>query len=192
MRTHLHPLPLAVMMTVGAAVLLAGCSPAAPAWITVMPLPTRTAPAQNDVLSEREAFISEQQLAPGSKTLAAVTPAQKAFIEQQRASAPDGRMTPQTETLLLASTLDACETAILNSHDVDADILRGHVATSPIFATLAADDLIVERGMATLMITGMGYLCPDDAPQWRTAFAEVYGQEFPSGMLPDDVRARQS
>jgi hypothetical protein len=69
--------------------------------------------------------------------------------------------------------LDACETSILNGHNVDVGVFRSHVATSPLIAAVAGDDAAAQAGVVDIMVYGTGFLCPDDAPQWEAAMAEA-------------------
>ena len=136
-----------------------------------------------DAFAEREKFFQDQQLPLDGTPLVAVTPAQKEFIAEQKAYVEDQGLTwtADDENLSLALTADACETAILNSHDVDADVLRTHVATSPLFAQLVPADLqgedraYAEAPIASLMVFGTTFLCPDDGDAWISAYTEVYG-----------------
>lgn len=128
-----------------------------------------------DAIAERERFFAEQRIAPG-QTLVAVTDAQKEFVRQQRehAESQGAQWSPQSETIILATTLDACETSILNGHEISADRLTVHVGSSPVFDAYTTDSAS-ERGLASIMVFGTRFLCPDDAPQWQAAFDEVYG-----------------
>ena len=132
---------------------------------------------------ERERFFEEQQLPLDGTPLVAVTPAQKQFVaEQKEYAAQQGiEWTARDESLSLALVADACETAILSYHDVDAVTLQAHVGTSPIFAQLIPADLQgpdrakAEAPIASLMVYGTSFLCPDDAVAWQAAYRDVYG-----------------
>lgn len=136
-----------------------------------------------DAFAERERFFEEQQLPLDGTPLTAVTPAQKEFIAQQKAYVEEqgATWTDQEESLSLALAADACETAILNHHDIDSDLLRSHVATSPLFAQLLPADLqgddrtFAESPIASVMVFGTTFLCPDDGDAWIAAYTEVYG-----------------
>lgn len=143
-------------------------------------------PAEEDLgdpLAERDRFFEEQGLPLDGSPLSAVTPAQKEFIAQQQAYAREmGReWTDQDESFSLALVADACETAILSSHDVDGTTLQAHVATSPLFAQLVPADVQgaqrtqAEAGIASLMVFGTTFLCPEDGDAWIAAYEEVYG-----------------
>ncbi|MDQ1177856.1 hypothetical protein [Microbacterium sp. SORGH_AS_0421] len=97
----------------------------------------------SDVFAEREEYFREQQLPMDGSPLVAVTPAQKEFIAEQRAYVEQqgSAWTSADESLALALAGDACETAILNRHQVDASTMNTHVATSPLFAQLIPSDL---------------------------------------------------
>lgn len=137
----------------------------------------------DDPLAERQEFFEDQQLPLDGTPLVAVTPAQKEFISQQRAyvEGQGSTWSAQDENIALALAADACETAILNSHRVDASTLQTHVATSPLFAAILPKDADAatlaagERNVASVMVFGTSFLCPDDAPAWQSAYSEVYG-----------------
>lgn len=135
-----------------------------------------------EALAQRDRFLAEQQLPTDSSMLVAVTPEQKEFIAQQREylESQGVAWTEQHETIYLAAAVDACETAILNGHDVDAALLDAHVTSSPIFQTVLGDlegqeREAGERNLVSIMVFGAGFICPDDAPGWEAAFDEVYG-----------------
>jgi hypothetical protein len=155
--------------------------------------PTQTQPADptdgadaesdDDPLAERQEFFEAQQLPLDGTPLVAVTPAQKEFISQQRAyvEGQGSTWSAQDENISLALAADACETAILNSHRIDASTLQTHVATSPLFAAILPKDADAatlaagERNIASVMVFGTSFLCPDDSAAWESAFTEVYG-----------------
>lgn len=145
------------------------------------PTPSASAPGE-DVFAERDRFFRDQQLGDGSTTLVAATPAQKDFIAQQRAylESQGAVWSPEYETIYLALTADACETSILNGHDVDATTVTTHIQTSPLVATILQDVASEQRAAATanlasVMVFGTGFLCPADAPQWEAAYAKLFG-----------------
>ena len=113
----------------------------------------------------------------GQPTLTAKTPAQQELVAQQRAhlEANGGQWSEQAETVTLALALDACETSILNGHQVDQNVYQVHVASSPLIQSLAIDDASRE-GAVSIMVFGTRFLCPDDAPQWEQAWTESSGQ----------------
>ncbi|WP_150956577.1 hypothetical protein [Microbacterium testaceum] len=136
-----------------------------------------------DVFAEREEYFREQQLPMDGSPLVAVTPAQKEFIAEQRAYVEQqgSTWTSADENLALALAGDACETAILNRHQVDATTLNTHVATSPLFAQLVPSDLQgaarmqAEKPIASVMVFGATFMCPEDGDAWVAAYREVYG-----------------
>ena len=136
-----------------------------------------------DAFREREAFIKEQQLPLDGSFLVAVTEPQKQFIAEQKAyvESQGSTWTVQDESIALALAADACETSILNSHIVNAASLQTHVATSPLFPMIIPESITGDaraaavRNVASLMVFGTSFLCPDDAVQWETAFTETYG-----------------
>ena len=126
--------------------------------------------------------MEEQQLPLDGSALVAVTDAQKQFISEQRAYAESQGVewSAWQESFYLALTADACETSILNGHEVDADRLAMHVESSPLFARVLsglskADRATGEQNVASAMVFGTRFLCPADAPQWEQAFEERYG-----------------
>lgn len=136
-----------------------------------------------DVFAERDEFFREQQLPMDGSLLVAVTPAQQQFIAEQRAYVEQQGLpwTAQDESLALALAGDACETAILSRHEVDASTLIAHVSTSPLFAQLVPADARgeartrAEAPIASVMVFGATFLCPDDGDAWVAAYQEVYG-----------------
>ncbi len=129
------------------------------------------------MLAERDAFIADQQQPVGQATLTARTPAQQELVAQQRAYLEEngGQWSEQAETVTLALALDACETSILNGHEIDLASFRTHVATSPLIDGLAVDDAS-RAGAVSIMVFGTGFLCPADAPQWEQAMADAAGR----------------
>ncbi|WP_156316531.1 hypothetical protein [Leucobacter japonicus] len=136
-----------------------------------------------DAFAEREQFFRDQQLPLDGSLLTAVTPQQQEFISQQRSyvESQGGTWTPEAEHAALALAADACETSILNGHEVDTDTFISHFQTEPLLPALVPDTLpddqraVAERNVASIMVFGTGFLCPADAPQWEAGFAEVYG-----------------
>ncbi|MCW2164508.1 hypothetical protein B0I12_001643 [Microbacterium hydrothermale] len=137
----------------------------------------------SDVFAERDEFFRAQQLPMDGTPLVAVTPAQKDFIAQQQAYVEQQGLswTASDENLALALAGDACETAILSRHRVDSSTLIAHVTTSPLFAQLIPADLegdartTAEAPIASVMVFGTTFLCPEDGDQWVAAYREVYG-----------------
>lgn len=130
-----------------------------------------------DVFAERDAFFEAQQQIPGDAMLTPKTPEQQEFISQQRAytESQGGTWSPEIESITLALALDACETSILNGHDVDQDLYATHVATSPLISALTNGDPTTERNVTSIMVFGTGFLCPADAAQWESAFRAATG-----------------
>lgn len=185
--------PAVAALAVAGVLFLSSCTSAdAPATPGAETAPTSPAPAETDsatpeagdaggmsadALAERDAFIAEQQQPVGQATLTAKTPAQQELVAQQRAhlEANGGQWSEQAETVTLALGLDACETSILNSHEIDVTSFRTHVVTSPLIDSLAVDDASRE-GAVSIMVFGTRFLCPDDAPQWEQAWTEAAGE----------------
>lgn len=135
-----------------------------------------------DVLAEREAFFEEQGLPLDGTPLKAHTPEQKAFIEdlKQLQESLGNEWDDGLEWTALALSMDACETSILNSHRVDANTVRIHASTSPIVADLAEGRTEEERirvtdGAMSIATRGVGYLCPADYDDWKSAMDEIDG-----------------
>jgi hypothetical protein len=128
-----------------------------------------------DAIAERDQFFIDQQAVPGKDELVARTDAQKALIAGQREyfESRGGTWSPELETVTLALAMDACETSILNAHRVDANVFTSHIATSPLFAQFAGTDPDAQAGLASIMIYGTGFICPDDAPQWQAAASDA-------------------
>lgn len=137
----------------------------------------------SDVFAEREEYFREQQLPMDGTPLVAVTTAQKQFIAEQRAYVEQqgSTWTSTDESLALALAGDACETAILSRHQVDATTMNTHVATSPLFAQLIPSDVQgaartqAEKPIASVMVFGATFMCPADGDKWVAAYQEVYG-----------------
>lgn len=152
---------------------------------TVDPSPTETAAGGeewDDVFAERDAFIEAQGLPLDGSPLVAVTPEQKEFIRQQReyVESQGATWTAQDESTALALTADACETSILNKHQLDESLLQTHVATSPLISALLGESTgeqraMGERNVVSVAVFGTQFMCADDAPQWQAAFEAVYG-----------------
>lgn len=120
-----------------------------------------------DAFAERDQFMIDQQQSAGQSSLTAKTPAQLELVAQQKAwvESQGGAWSAEAETLLLAVSLDACETSILNYHDVTQSVYDMHVATSPIFQNFATDAASLD-GLSSMMVFGTSFICPDDSPQW--------------------------
>ncbi|MDN5732376.1 MAG: hypothetical protein L0K41_11220 [Yaniella sp.] len=143
-------------------------------------------PAVEDALTERDQFMEDQQLPLDGSPLSAVTPEQKQFIEEQRTHVEDqgGVWTPEAESVTLALTADACETAILNNHDTDASTVQMHIDTSPLFGSQLPESLPeaqraqAEMSMADIMVYGMQHMCPNDFQQWSEAVMELHPEYY--------------
>lgn len=143
-------------------------------------------PAVEDALAERDQFMEDQQLPLDGSPLSAVTPEQKQFIEEQRTHVEEqgGVWTPEAESVTLALTADACETAILNNHDTDASTVQMHIDTSPLFVSQLPESLPeaeraqAEMSMADIMVYGMQHMCPNDFQQWSEAVMELHPEYY--------------
>ena len=145
-------------------------------------------PGMEDALTEREQFMEDQQLPLDGSQLSAVTPEQKQFIEEQRTHVEEqgGVWSPEAESLTLALTADACETAILNNHETEASTVQMHIDTSPLFLsqipeTLSeAEQAQAQMSMADIMVYGMQHMCPEDFQQWSDAVMELHPEYYGS------------
>src|SRR5699024_1643454 len=145
-------------------------------------------PDMDDALAERDQFVEDQQLPVDGSPLSAVTPEQKQFIEEQRTHVEEqgGVWTPEAESLTLALTADACETAILNNHETEASTVQMHIDTSPLFLsqipeTLSeAEQAQAQMSMADIMVYGMQHMCPEDFQQWSDAVMELHPEYYGS------------
>lgn len=141
-----------------------------------------------DALAQRDQFMEDQKLPLDGSPLSAVTPEQKDFVEEQRTHVEEqgGVWTPEVESLTLALTADACETAILNDHDTDASTVQMHIDTSPLFLNQIPESLPeaqraqAEMSMADIMVYGMQHMCPDDFEQWSEADMELHPEYYGS------------
>lgn len=158
-------------------------TPAASGAASPSPQPTE-ALISEDVFAERDAFFEAQGGAPDpSKPLAPATPEQQDFVAQQRAYVIEqgGQVDEQYDTVILALTLDVCETSILNAHRVTESTFATHLASSPLIAALVPTELDdaqrrdAERNLMSVAVFGTTFLCPDDAPQWQQAAQTFYG-----------------
>lgn len=141
------------------------------------PTPDETGDAvasEGDVLAERDQFILDQQQPLGEALLTAKTPAQQQLIAEQRThvESQGGQWSPQAESITLALGLDACETSILNGHVVDASTFETHVTTSPLIQQVGSTPESLD-GAVSIMVFATGFLCPDDAPQWESAWQDA-------------------
>lgn len=130
-----------------------------------------------DALAERDAFFAAQGQPPGDALPTPQTPEQQDFLAQQRAyvESQGGTWDSFYDGVALAVTLDACETSILNHHDVSADTARLHIESSPLITQIAAGDAGATQGLSSILVFGTGFLCPADAPQWDAAYRAIYG-----------------
>lgn len=139
-----------------------------------------SAPNFSDAFAERDQFLADQQQPLDGSLLSAKTPEQKEFIADARSFLEDsgGEWDAQTESIALALTLDACETSILNGHDIDTDTVRLHAATDPILAailTSASDEERIQTttSLMNLTVTGTSFICPADHEQWASAVDQI-------------------
>ncbi len=186
--TPRRPVLLASALLFGAALALAACAPAArerpadaePSPAASTPPPSdaaEDASAEADVLAERDAFFAQQGRPQEGALPTPQTPAQEEFLAQQRAyvQSQGGSWDEFYDGVALAVTLDACETSILNAHAVTTETAQAHIASSPLIAQIAGGDPAATQGLASIMVFGTGFVCPEDAPQWEAAYAALYG-----------------
>ncbi|MFF7683054.1 hypothetical protein ACFZA2_09835 [Microbacterium sp. NPDC007973] len=170
---------------------LAGCASSGPD--AQAPEPTVTARVDGQaaidamdphVLAEYESFFAAQNYPEDATSpLTPATPAQEAFVAEQRAMFTERgwEWNADEQTIALSLAFEGCGVAILNGHAVDAELLRHHVAFSELFAYLIdADATEDERGAAeadfsATLVSGTVHLCPDDGASWSAAWNEVFG-----------------
>ncbi|WP_244302887.1 DUF2510 domain-containing protein [Leucobacter coleopterorum] len=135
------------------------------------------------VFEERDEFMKEQQQPVGDDLLSAKTPEQKALVAEARAHVEqNGReWGVEGESLVLVLALNACETSILNGHDINESTVQMHAATSPIIAATLQGATEEQRvtattGLMNLTVTGTSYLCPADTAQWSSAVDATGGK----------------
>ncbi|MFJ6652341.1 hypothetical protein ACIQLJ_06025 [Microbacterium sp. NPDC091313] len=145
---------------------------------TPTPTPSEASPTPSaEVLAERDAFIAAQGQSQDGSLPTAKTSEQQAFLSQEKTyiESQGGTWDAFYDGVALAMTLDACETSILNRHDVTPDIARLHIDSSPLMQSISEGDAAAIEGLASIMVSGTSFLCPDDAAQWEAGFAEIYG-----------------
>ena len=132
---------------------------------------------------EREKFMEYQQQPLGEdySTLTAKTPEQIEMLEKNREFVESRGSTtnPEGEGLMLAATINACETSIMQNHDVTQSVFETHMATSPLFAQFADNPAMLD-GLAGMVVFGTEYICPDDYPQWDAAYEAVLATGWPN------------
>lgn len=133
-----------------------------------------------DMFEERDEFMKAQQQPVGDEVLTAVTPEQKELVAEARAHVEQkGEIwDEEQESLVLVLALNACETSILNGHDINESTVQMHVATSPVLTALLQGATEEQRvsavtGLMNLTVTGTTYLCPADSEQWSSAVQTI-------------------
>lgn len=133
-----------------------------------------------DVLVERDEFLAAQMQPTDGSALTAQTPEQLAFIDDARSAieANGGQWSPELETYSLALTIDACETSILNGHDIDDQSVLIHVSSSPLIDALVVDapaDQVnaLTTNLVGITVLGVSYVCPADYDQWASATESI-------------------
>lgn len=136
----------------------------------------------SDVLAERKQFMADQRLPLDGSMLKPVTQAQKDYIAEltKQYSALGLTIGEQDVSIALALSADACETSILNGHEVSEFIVRTHAATSPLIAAITKDTdptkkAVAVNGLMKTAVLGVNYMCPADHAQWSEAFAGING-----------------
>lgn len=137
------------------------------------------------VFLERDQFFEQQQVPAGEMLRKAATAEQKEFIDFQRdfTVSNGGQWNEELEQIALALTLDACETAILSSHEIDAFVLGSYLATSPLFQVLLEgypgnEREAAEANLVLIMVHGTSFICPEDYDQWFDAAMARYPSYF--------------
>lgn len=131
---------------------------------------------------ERDQFIADQKIDLSAPPFLAITDAQKQYIklQKQHVEATGVQWNDELESLALSLTLDACETAILNGHRIDAMLLTTHIYSSPTIQGLAELDETEAEREATIetltdaAIFGMSFLCPADYEGWQHEFMNMF------------------
>lgn len=154
----------------------------APAQTPAPSAPASSGPNLSGAFKERDQFFQDQRLPMDGSPLKAVTPKQKEFIARMDSEYTKlgATWSDQDESIALALTSDACETSILNSHNLDETSVRTHVSTSPLIGSLVGQAAPEQKGQATnglakTLVIGTEYMCPADHPQWQAAFDSVNG-----------------
>lgn len=135
-----------------------------------------------EAFAKRDQFLEDQQQPLDGSNLEAVTPEQQDYIDSYRShvESQGGTWDAELETVALGLTLDACETAILNSHEANETVLTSHIQSSPLFSALIPAEATGEQREAfeaeigSTMVYGMGYICPDDHAEWEATFHSMY------------------
>lgn len=180
-RRYLSTLAAAVIIVVLA---LAGCSSGSGPTVQGQALEEQEADL-TEAFEERDRFFSDQQAPPGKPLAGPVTAPQREFIDSQREHIVNngGEWNEMTEQITLALTFDACESAILNLHQIDTSTLGIHIATSPLFEMLTQEHpeeqrKHIEASLLSTALYGMSYICPTDYDQWFDAAAQLYPERF--------------
>lgn len=99
--------------------------------------------------------------------MTARTPEQRKLVDAARAWIEAGGATwlAGTEALALTLAVDACETSILNFHDVNATLFSLFLDWEPLLGA-DGEDRAAFAGAVQLTVLGTSYLCPADYPQW--------------------------
>ena len=129
-------------------------------------------------------MLDQQYLIDGS-LFSAKTPEQTAFVEdyRNRAMSQGATLNPELEHTILTLAIDACGAAIMNNHSIVTEHVKIHIASSWVFEDLVSPELsgdartARERSLASVMVRGMHFLCPDDYPQWKAAYDELYATQ---------------
>lgn len=147
--------------------------------------PESTATDVHDLPTEREQFIREQKLPLDGSMLTAATPEQSDFIDLivGRMESDGIAWDSELENLYLALAANACESAILSSHEASAFTVEAYALSSPLISAYVehlpeADRPLSIAAFTRSAVDGMYYLCPEDYPEWDEAFYANY-PDFP-------------
>lgn len=160
---------------------------------TVTPIPSSTPTpfasitpspsASNSIgarMIERDKFLRDQKFARGTKLLTPQTKQHRAYIKVAKADFKKYRYrwTPVMQSAMLALTMDACETSILNGHNLKTSTARVHVQTEPLIPILTKGMSTKQKNRVTgnLMRTtvkGTGKICPAAYPGWKKVVNKI-------------------
>lgn len=130
--------------------------------------------------AERDAFMAAQGF--GDHVPDATTAPQNAYIDAVRATFESSgtNWDPEYAGLYLALTSDACETSILNGHQIDTDLVLLYLATEPVIQQMIPTEATpeqrvpFERHYLQAAVAGVSQLCPADYEQWDAAYQAIF------------------
>lgn len=159
--------------------------------VTAAQLQSRTAETLNELTPtpdpktpqeiELEEFRAAQQQPTLEGMLTAQTEEQEAYVEDLRKVAKKNGQgdDPQSESLMLSLTLQFCEAAIANDHQIDETMVRQFIAENPNFQAMdiagtdPAKKSATTRGIMFATLKGTTYICPDDSEALLGAMKDI-------------------